>query len=143
MNDQVLAAASMLVSAAATLAIVGFPVLAVSKGRQMIDTVARFQNDASAIAAVAAVRAPQRNVFFASKAHAPAAAAARFQLNLNSINKHTRADVIRIKIPSPSFQTASNLTIRGLSQKTTIFSCLPQSAPRPRRLGGNPPFTCR
>jgi len=56
------------------------------------------QDNAAAIAAVAAVRAAAGHKFFAVKTHAAITAASAFHRNFNSVNKHIKTSLITVLI---------------------------------------------
>ena len=70
------------------LAAFGAPLFAVSEQGERID--ARFgdHDDAAAVAAVAAIGATARDVFFATEAHAAITAAAGFDFDGDAIDEH-------------------------------------------------------
>ncbi len=87
-NDQILGVPAMTLFAAAVPSALGPPLLAMRECRERIN--ARFgdQNDAAAVAAVAAVRSAARNILLAAKADATITAPAGFDFNGDTIDEH-------------------------------------------------------
>ena len=71
----------------ARIAVVGFPQFAMRKRQQAIDIFLRKENDAAAVAAVAAVGSAVFDVFLPPEADQPVAAFARLDLNFHFIQK--------------------------------------------------------
>ena len=87
-DDEVLGTAAVAVRAAAVLAALGPPVLAMRERRQAVDARLGHHDDAAAVAAVAAVRPAARHVLLAAKAHAAVAAPAGFDFDGDAIDEH-------------------------------------------------------
>ena len=87
-DDQVVGAFALLVCAAAGRAVVGAPEAVMGEGGEVVDAVFGDDDHAAAIAAVAAVGAAVRDIFFAPKADAAVAAAASLDFDGDAIDEH-------------------------------------------------------
>ena len=87
-DDQVFGAAAVALRAAAVLAALGPPVLAMRERGEAVDARLGDDDDAAAVAAVAAVGPAARDVLLAAEAHAAIAAAAGFDFDGDAIDEH-------------------------------------------------------
>ena len=86
-EHQVLAAGSGAVRSPARLAILGFEVAGVAKVDKRVQTLGGQQDNAAAIAAIAAVRATFGDIFLPAKAHTAVTAVARLDFNCCFVDK--------------------------------------------------------
>src|SRR5690606_37168530 len=89
-DHEVMPVAAMAIGAAAALAVFGAPVLAHGECGQAIDPFDGSEDDASAVAAIAAVGTAAGNVLLSAKAQAAVAAAAGFEFDGDAIDEHAR-----------------------------------------------------
>ncbi len=87
-DDKIFGAAAVAIGAAAVLASIGPPALAMRERRQAVDARLGHHDDAAAVAAVAAIRAAARHVLLAPEAHAAVAAAAGLDFDGDAIDEH-------------------------------------------------------
>src|SRR5690242_13819846 len=94
-DRQVASTASLLIGAATSIAIIGFPEFSVSDRGQMIDAIPRLDDDAPPFATVSAVWPAQRHVLLTTKTDAAITATACLQIDLNSVNEHGCGNLAR------------------------------------------------
>ncbi len=89
-NDQIVGAGAVALGAAARLARLGPPMLAVHQRREAVDARLGDNDHAAAVAAVAAVGPATRNVLLAPEADATVAPFAGFDLDRDAVDEHGR-----------------------------------------------------
>ncbi len=89
-EEEVFGAAAVAVGAAAVLAALGAPAFAMGEGGEAVDAGLGHQDDAAAVAAVAAVGPAAGDVLLAAEAHAAVAATAGFDIDCHAIDEHGR-----------------------------------------------------